>query len=179
MIALGVVAVVLLAGVVALLPMGLRAGDRTDDAELTGIEPLADARGVKVTLSNPSQLPVLVGIKLRRCGIRLRVEGQSYVRVRTSRTSSDLLPRHMDVVGVVAAGETAAFAAPADPGLSGRAELITIVGQDRRLREIHRLITLPLPQVDAPAAHEAPLSATSPLVARRRLPRVADSRPLR
>jgi hypothetical protein len=165
-IALGVLTVVLLVGVVALLPLGLRAGDRMDDAELVGVEPLVDARGVKVVVSNPSELPVLVGIKFRRCGIRLRLEGDSYVRIRTQRTSSDLLPRHMDVVGVIAAGETASFSACAERRLGRRAELVTVVGQDRRLRAIHRRVSLSRPAVGAVQARELP-------------PRVADSRSLR
>lgn len=139
--ALGVSALVL-AGVILLIPLGLRAGDRRDDALLLDVEPLAEPRGASVTVSNPGEVPVLLGLSLRRAGLRLRLEGPSYVRVRNGRITPDLRVGTQSAIGIVDAGETATFAVPAEPGIRRRAELVVVIGQPRRLRTLHRLVAL-------------------------------------
>ena len=136
------IAALLLAGVILLIPLGLRTGDRRDDALLLAVEPLAKARGASVTVNNPGDVPILLGLSLRRAGLRLRLEGPSFVRVRNGRVTSDLLAGTQASVGILGAGETATFAVPAEPGLRRRAELVAVIGQPRRLRTIHRLVML-------------------------------------
>lgn len=140
-IALGVSAL-LLAGVILLIPRGFRAGDQPEDAVLLGVESLSAPRGAAVTMRNPGQAPVLVGMSLRRAGLRLRFEGPAYVRIRDGRTSSELLAGKQTCIGVLDAGETATFAVPAEAGTRRRAELVAVIGQTRRLRTIHRLVVM-------------------------------------
>jgi hypothetical protein len=121
MVVFSIVMVLLLIGVLLLVPVGLRAGDRAGDALLLGVEPNLVPRGTKVTLINRGEVPVIVGMSLRRCGLRLHLEGGSYVRVRTRRTDPDLMPERQAALGVVAAGETDTFVVPADTHLGERA----------------------------------------------------------
>jgi hypothetical protein len=140
-IALGASAL-LLAGVILLIPFGLRAGDQLDDALVLDVEPLARSRGAVATVTNPGDAPVLLGLSLRRAGLRQRLDGPAYVRIRSGRTSTDLLAGTQACIGVVEAGETATFALAADPGVRRRAELVAVIGQPRRLRTVHRLVLL-------------------------------------
>jgi hypothetical protein len=140
-IAAGVSALVL-AGVMLLIPLGLRAGDQPGDAVLVDVEPLATPRGASVTLSNPSAVPVLLGMSLRRAGPRLRLEGLAYVRIRNGHTTSELLAGNQACVGILEAGGTATFAIPSAAGIRRRAELVAVIGQPGRLRTIHRLVVL-------------------------------------
>jgi len=132
----------LLAGVVLLVPLGLRTGDRSGDALLLDVQPAPADRSALVTLTNPGRLPVLVGMSLRRPGLRLRFEGPGYVRVRNGQTSSDLLAGRQSCIEVLEPGETATFAVPAEAGTRRRAELVVVIGQACRLRTIHRLVVL-------------------------------------
>ena len=146
MVAFGVVVVVLLVGVLLLIPLGFRAGDKSGDALLLGVEPCLRPRGTTVELTNPGPVPVLVGMSLRRPGLRLRLEGAAYVRLRTRKTTSDLLPGQQAILGVLRPGETGPFVVPAPPRLEGRAELVVVFGQAERLRSIHRSVRLPSPE---------------------------------
>jgi hypothetical protein len=133
----------LLAGVILLVPLGLRAGERPGDVLLVGVEPVTAPRGASVTLTNPGQVPVILGLSLQRAGLRLRLEGPSYARLRSGRTSSDLLAGSQMLIGVLDAGQTETFAIGAAAEVRRRAELVAVVGQPRRLRTIHRLVVLP------------------------------------
>lgn len=143
MIAFSVLALLLLLGALALIPLGLRAGDRAGDALLLVVEPHVAPRGAAVTITNPDDAPVILGMSLRRAGIRLRLENGTYVRIRTGSTAPELRADKQARVAVLAAGETRSFVVPADPRLSRRGELVTVVGQDERLRTVHRLVELP------------------------------------
>jgi hypothetical protein len=132
----------ILFGVAALVPLGLRAGDRPGDALLLHVEPRTAPRGASVTVTNPGRSPVILGMSLRRAGARLRLAGPSYVRIRTGSTSSELLADKHAWVGVLDADETRTFVVPADAQVRQRAELVAVIGQRRRLRTIHRLVEL-------------------------------------
>jgi hypothetical protein len=129
-------------GVAALVPLGLRAGDRPGDALLLHVEPRIAPPGASVTVTNPGRSPVILGMSLRRAGARLRLAGPSYVRIRTGSTSSELLADKHAWVGVLDADETRTFVVPADAQVRQRAELVAVIGQRRRLRTIHRLVEL-------------------------------------
>lgn len=132
----------LLCGVAALVPLGLRAGDRPGDALLLHVEPRTAPRGALVTVNNPGRAPVIFGMSLRRAGARLRLEGPTYVRIRTGSIRPDLLADKHAWVGVLGADETRTFVVPADARVRERAELVAVIGQQRRLRTIHRLVVL-------------------------------------
>jgi hypothetical protein len=132
-------------GVAALVPLGLRAGDRPGDALLLHVEPRTAPPGASVTVTNPGRSPVILGMSLRRAGARLRLAGPSYVRIRTGSTSSELLADKHAWVGVLDADETRTFVVPADAQVRQRAELVAVIGQRRRLRTIHRLVELAPP----------------------------------
>jgi hypothetical protein len=131
-----------LAGVVALIPLGLRAGDRPPDVLLLDVEPRIAPRGATVTVTNPGASPILLGLSLRRAGPRLRVEGGTYVRVRTGSTNAEVRAEHQTSVVVLDGGETETFVVPAGVRVPRRAELVAVVGQPERLRTIHRLVVL-------------------------------------
>jgi hypothetical protein len=133
----------LLAGVIVLVPLGFRSGDRPGDALLVDVEAVAAPRGASVTVANPGRVPVILGLSLRRAGSRMRLEGRHYVRVRNGRTTSDLLAGRQASIGVLEAGETETFVIPAEARVGRRAELVAVIGQERRLRTIHRLVVLP------------------------------------
>jgi hypothetical protein len=135
----------ILFGVAALVPLGLRAGDRPGDALLLHVEPRTAPRGASVTVTNPGRSPGILGMSLRRAGARLRLAGPSYVRIRTGSTSSELLADKHAWVGVLDADETRAFVVPADAQVRQRAELVAVIGQRRRLGTIHRLVELAPP----------------------------------
>ncbi len=143
MIVLAVLAVLSLVGVITLIPLGLRAGDRAGDALLLNVEPRIAPRGATVTVLNRGGRSVMLGMSLRRAGPRLRLEGGSYVRVRTGSTSAELRAGQQTDIAVLDAGETETFVVPASAQVARRAELVVIVGQPERLRTIHRLLVLP------------------------------------
>jgi hypothetical protein len=132
---LGAGLLVLAGGLLGLISCGLRAGDRAGDLTVIGISRQPGA--VLVSLSNPGPLPVLVGLSLRRPGLRLRLEAGTYVS--RSRAVAEPLP---PVVGVLAPGETGTLTLAASPRLGERAELQIVVGQEGRLRTIHREVRL-------------------------------------
>jgi hypothetical protein len=135
--------VILLIAALALIPIGLREGDRAGDALPVSIEPSLLPRGIEVAVTNPGNAPVLLGLSLKRPGLRLRLESGTYARLRTRRTSPDLLPAQQAVIGVVAPGEQETFIVPAPPRLRTTAELVVVLGGEQRLRSIHRLVRLP------------------------------------
>lgn len=155
--------VLLLAGVAALIPLGLRGGDRPDDALLLHVEARTAPRGASVTVTNPGRAPVILGMSLRRAGARLRLEGPSYVRIRTGSTKPELLADKHASVGVLGADETRTFVVPADAHVRQRAELVAVIGQPRRLRTIHRLVVL-TPASGLRARGGGALHARPPLV---------------
>jgi hypothetical protein len=148
-IVLSVVALLLLVGVIALIPLGLRVGDQPRDVLLLDVAPRIAPRGATVTVTNPGGIPVILGMSLRRAGPRLRLEGGTYVRVRTGRTTSDLRPDQQTQIAVVGPGETETFVVSAGGHVPRRAELVAVVGQAKRLRTIHRRVVLPLSGDDA------------------------------
>jgi hypothetical protein len=131
-----------LAGVIALIPLGLRAGDQAGDALIVEVAPLSAPRGASVTVRNPGQGPVIVGMSLRRAGPRLRLEGPGYVRIRNGSTASELLAGHQASIGVLGGGETQTVVVPAEAPIRRRAELVVVIGQPERLRTLHRLVML-------------------------------------
>jgi hypothetical protein len=136
------VSAVLLAGVLLLIPLGLRVGNEPGDAVLLDVEPLTAPRGASVTVTNPGRFPVILGLSLRQAGFRFRLEGRCYVRIRNGHTTSDLLAGNQAWIGVLDAGETQALVVPAGAQIRRRAELVAVIGQERRLRTIHRLVVL-------------------------------------
>ena len=164
MIALSVTGLLLaLAAVAALIPLGMRAGDRPDDALLLHVEARAAPRGASVTVTNPGSAPVILGMSLRQAGARLRLEGPCYVRIRTGSTRPELLAEKHAWIGVLAGDETRTFLVPADAHVRERAELVAVIGQQRRLRTIHRLVMLaPASGLGARGSHA--LDARPPLV---------------
>jgi hypothetical protein len=141
MVVFSVIVIVLLIAVFVLIPLGFRAGDKPGDALLQRVEPCY-RRGATVEVRNPGSETVLIGVSLRRVGFRLRLEGGTYVRLRTRKTTPDLLPRQQDVIGVVEANERETFVVPANANLGPRTELVVVFGQARRLRSIHRSVRL-------------------------------------
>jgi hypothetical protein len=131
-----------LAGVIALIPLGLRACDQPGEALLVEVAALSAPRGASVTVSNPGPAPVIVGMSLRRAGPRLRLEGPAYVRIRDGSTASELLAGHQASIGVLDAGETQTFVVPAEAPIRRRAELVAVIGQPERLCTLHRLVVL-------------------------------------
>jgi hypothetical protein len=142
-IVLSVLAVVLLVGMIVLIPLGLGAGDEPADVLMVNVEPRIAPRGAMVTVTNPGRASVMLGLSLRRAGLRLRLEGRSYVRVRTGQTTADLRAPQQTGIAVLDAGETETFVVPAGAEVPVRAELVLVVGQPERLRAIHRLVILP------------------------------------
>jgi hypothetical protein len=155
MFVLSVIVVVLLVGVLLLIPLGFREGDKPGDALPLAVEPCLRPRGATVEVINPGPVPVLVGLSLRRPRLRLRLEGGTYASLRTRRTTPDLLPGQQTVVGVVRPGDTESFIVPAADSLSVRAELVLVLGQANRLRSIHRSVRLPVLEVGRPARRAA------------------------
>lgn len=162
MIVLGVVVAVLLVGVLVLIPLGLREGEKPGDAVIVAIAPgrgrpgwscapATRSRVVKVTVRNPGALPLLVGMTLRRPRFRLHLETGTYVRLRTRRATADLLPSRQATVGVVRPNEDASFEVAANRRLGRRAELVVVMGQPGRLRTVHRAVELPAFESTAPA----------------------------
>jgi hypothetical protein len=153
----------LLCGVAALVPLGLRAGDRPGDALLLHVEAVTAPRGASVTVTNPGRAPVILGMSLRRAGARLRLEGPSYVRIRTGSVRSELLADKHAWVGVLGADETRTYVVPADARVRERAELVAVIGQQRRLRTVHRLVVLS-PRSGLGARSRGAGDARSPLI---------------
>ena len=67
---LSVLAVLFLVGTIMLIPLGLRAGDGSADALLVNVEPRITPRGATVTVTNPGRDSVMLGLSLRRAGLR-------------------------------------------------------------------------------------------------------------
>jgi hypothetical protein len=129
-----------LIGVLALIPLGWRAGDKPHDARVMEVRPEPGFPVIRVRVTNPGDEPVVVGLSLRRPSLRLRLEGGHYVRLRTRQVTSDLLPGRQATVGVLAGRETGTFRVPAARGLDSRPELVTVLGQRGRLRTVHRAL---------------------------------------
>lgn len=140
-----VLVLLLLAGVFGLIRAGFRDGDVTGDTLVLDVEARSRPRGARATVSNPGREPVLVGLVLRRPGVRLRLDGGSYVKVRTAKISSELMPGRQATLGVVLPGEASSFVVPAPAGLGRKAELVAVVGQAGRLRTIHRMVRMSAP----------------------------------
>jgi hypothetical protein len=151
-VAFAVILVVLLVAVLLLIPFGFHAGDRPGDARLLGVEPVPIPRGVRVEVSNPSHMPVLIGISLRRRGWRAWLEGSSYARLRTRGTTADLLPTRQAVIGVLAPGQRETVMVPAGAALGPQAELVVVLGMPSRLRTVHRSVSLPSGEPGRPVA---------------------------
>ncbi|HTU85583.1 MAG TPA: hypothetical protein VMF57_08410 [Solirubrobacteraceae bacterium] len=156
------ISLLLLVGAILLIPAGLRAGDRSGDALLLNVQPQLAPRGATVTVNNPEDAAVLVGVSLRRARPRLRLEGGSYVKIRTGRTTSDLRADQQTQIAVLAAGETQTVVVRADARVRRRAELVVVVGQSQRLRSIHRLVVLPRSGGDQ-ASHQIGVAGLQPL----------------
>lgn len=138
----GVVLIVLLVGVLLLIPLGFREGDKPGDALVLGAVPHPCPRGVSVEVTNRGHVPLLIGMSLRRPGLRLRLEGGAYARLRTRGTTPDLLPERQAFIGVLHPGEREMFVVVASANVGRRAELVVVCGQPDRLRSIHRSVSL-------------------------------------
>lgn len=51
------VSALLLAALISLIPLGLRAGDQPGEVELLAVSPVTTPRGVSVTVNNPGRSP--------------------------------------------------------------------------------------------------------------------------
>lgn len=142
MITFSLLTIGLLLGVLTLIPIGLRAGERSGEALVLTVRVDGSPRALQVSVVNPGAVPVIAGLSLRRPGLRLHLEGGSYTRVRRG-ARPELLPGAQMALGAVAPGEIGSFTVLAPPGLKDRAELVTLVGQNGRLRTLHRLVALP------------------------------------
>jgi hypothetical protein len=151
MVAFALVVVLLLIGVLLLILFGLREGDKPGDGLIERIEACISPRSVSVTVRNPALFPLLVGLSLRRRGLRLRLEGGTYARLRSGRLTADLLPSRQTVVGIVDPDEEATFLVPAELGPGSHAELVVVFGQRDRLRSVHRAVKLPALEMNQPA----------------------------
>jgi hypothetical protein len=154
---------IVLGAVAGLIPLGLRAGDQPGDALLLAVEPRMAPRGASVTVTNPGRAPVILGMSLRRAGARLRVAGPSYVRIRTGSTRPELLADQHAWLGVLGADETRTLVVRADAQVRERGELVAVIGQQGRLRTIHRLVVLGSPS-GLRARRRGALDARPPLV---------------
>jgi hypothetical protein len=147
--------VAILVGVLMLIPIGLRNGDGPCDALLACVKPQSSPRGALVTVTNRGGGALIVGLSLRPRGLRLRVEGGTYVRVRARTLAPDLMPERQDALGVVPVGETSTFFVPANRSVRQRAELVAVMGQPGRLRTVHASVRLPPPGARRRAARRA------------------------
>ena len=153
----GVSAALLLVGMLTLVPLGLRAGDRPGDARLLAVTPNDPPPGAFVTLANPGETPVMVGLTLRPAGLRLRLEGAAYVRIRTRSTARGLLARRQAAIAVLDAGETATVLVRAPAPLRERQlELVAVFGQRDRLRIVHRRVQTATSLPGAPPRRRPP-----------------------
>ena len=134
--------VALLLATLALIPVGLRDGDVAGDLQVTDVRISHRPRGVIVEVVNPGPAPMLIGLSLRHPGLRLQLESGTYARLRTRRTSPELLAGHQTVIAALQAGEAGTFPVPAPAGLGARAELVIVAGRTGRLRAIHRSVRL-------------------------------------
>lgn len=136
-------AVALLGVLLALIPLGLRAGDKPGDTLLLKVRPCSRPRGVIAELINPGPAHVLIGMSMRRPSFRLWLEAGTYVRPRARKLTPDLMAGRQDTIGGLRPHERDTFVVPAPAGLGPRAELVLVVGQTGRLRSIHRSVRLP------------------------------------
>jgi hypothetical protein len=142
------------AGALLLCQAGIRAGDRPGDATVSagvGIAEQPDGRYrvVIVTVRNPGDVPVMVGLSVRRSGLLARLGGGATVTVPRRTMRARLLASQQSVVGVAGPSETAAWAVPVPPAARGRPQLVAVLGQPGRLR----VVRLP---ADQPAARHWP-----------------------
>jgi hypothetical protein len=136
----------MLAGALTLALVGLRGGDRLDDARLVSVIPEPGLPAIHVSVTNPGDAPVLVGLSLRRPGLRLRLEGGHYVKVRSGRATPGGLATSQTTLGVLEPRATGSFLVPGPTLAGARAELVAFLGQPGRLREIHRGVRLRQPE---------------------------------
>jgi hypothetical protein len=135
------------AGVVAFLA-GVRSGDRLGDATVEvgrrGGGELVLAGGeewpaVTAIVRNPGSAGVLIGLSVRRCGVRLRLEGGVRVGVPRRTNRRGLLAGRHSIIGVVAGGEDAVWAVPFPLDVRSL-KLVAVIGQAGRLRVIEQRI---------------------------------------
>lgn len=108
----------------------------------------ADLWAIAVTVHNPGSVAVLVGLAVRRCGIRLWLEGGSFVSAPRRTTRPTLLARQQTMIGVVEAGETEMLRVPLAQTARKSVDLVASVGQSDRLRVIHQRVALPSRNID-------------------------------
>jgi hypothetical protein len=132
-----------LVGLISLVALGVRSGDRPGEARILDISPRSTPRSCVVTLTNPGGNSIVCGMSLRRPRPRVRLEGGSYIATRSGRTDSELLATRQAQIGALAPGETRAFVVPAAAHLGRHVELVVVIGQADRLRAAHRLLALP------------------------------------
>ena len=133
------------AALVALVGLGIwgfRAADRPEDVKLIGLELDRCPPSLLATLSNPSGVAVLVGLSVRRCGIRLWLEGGGFVSLPRRTTRRRLLAARQASVAVAAAGETVTLIVPMPARWRRSVQLVAAIGQQDRLRVIHRRVAL-------------------------------------
>lgn len=139
-----------------LIPLGLRAGEQPGDACIHHVDVPGAGGGLSVAISNPGEIPVLVGLSLRPRTLRLRLAGGSAVRIRTRRVAADLMPGRQTVVGIVAGRQTGTFLVPAGAALGEHVELVVVIGQGDRLRSLHRAVRLAGRELAEPAVERDP-----------------------
>jgi hypothetical protein len=125
-----------------LLAAGMRTGDRIGETQISRVEMDPIEHAIRFTLENPGDQGVLVGASVRPRSLRLRLESGSYVSVPRMTASSDWLAGRHAVIAAVAAGERTPVVVPVPPGIERRAELVVAVGEQRRLKVIHRAVEI-------------------------------------
>ena len=137
----GVVAAAV-AALVGLAIAGFRAADRPEDVTLVHVELAGRRPTLLATLRNPSGVAVLVGLSVRRCGVRLWLEGGGFVSLPRRTTRPKLLAARHASVAVAGAGETVTLTVPMPARWRRSVQLVAAIGQQDRLRVIHRRVAL-------------------------------------
>jgi hypothetical protein len=105
-------------------------------------------RGLLIAVTNPSEQPLLVGASLRPATWRFRLEGDLFVRVSRRTTRAELLPSNQDVLVVTEPRETAMLLIPINHPPKRQMQAVIAMGQQNRLRVVHRRVTFPTDLVD-------------------------------
>jgi hypothetical protein len=124
-----------------LFAAGMRSGDRSGETMISGVQ-LRPDENVCFTVENPGSQAVVIGASVRRSSLRLRCEGGRFVSVPRVTTSDDLLAGRHAAIYAIPAGEQRRVLTPVPSGLGRRGELVVTIGEQERLRVVHRAVEL-------------------------------------
>src|SRR4051794_29789080 len=131
------------ASVVALVALtigGFWAADRPGDVTLTRVTLDPPRARILATVGNPGAVAVLVGLSVRRCGLRLWLESGAFVSRPRRTTRRNLLAGRYAIVAVAQAGETVTFVVRTPARWRRNMQLVAAIGQQDRLRVIHQRV---------------------------------------